>query len=96
MGMTARKRVRVVISGLVQGVFFRESTRRQAEALGVKGWVRNNPDGTVEAVFEGYPTQVDEAVRWCRRGPPGAEVEEVEVVEEPYRGEFDRFAIRYG
>jgi len=93
--MALKRRVRVVISGLVQGVFFRDSTRRQAERLGVTGWVRNLPDGRVEAVFEGDSARVGELVQWCHRGPPGAEVEEVGVVEEPYRGEFDRFAIRY-
>jgi acylphosphatase len=93
--MAPKQRVRVVVSGLVQGVFFRESTRRRADTLGITGWVRNNPDGTVEAVFEGYPRQVDELVQWCHRGPPGAEVEHVSVAQEPYRGEFDRFTIRY-
>jgi len=93
--MALKRRVRVVISGLVQGVFFRDSARRQAERLGVTGWVRNLPDGRVEAVFEGDSAWVRELVQWCHRGPPGAEVEEVSVVEEPYRGEFDRFAIRY-
>ncbi len=92
--MALKRRVRVVVYGLVQGVFFRQSTRRQAEALGVAGWVRNLPDGSVEAVFEGDAAAVGRLVEWCRRGPPGAEVEDVSVVEEPYRGEFSRFSIR--
>ena len=93
--MALKKRVRLVISGVVQGVFFRESTRRRAEALGLTGWVRNQPDGSVEAVAEGDARDVDELVRWCHRGPVGAEVDEVSVVAEPHRGEFGRFAIRY-
>ena len=59
------------------------------------GWVRNRPEGTVEGVFEGDRGAVDELVRWCHRGPIGAEVEDLAAVEEPYRGEFARFAIRY-
>jgi len=76
------KRVRVKIRGRVQGVFFRAETRARAESLGLSGWVRNARDGTVEAVFEGEPERVDSMVDWCRRGPGGARVEEVEVVEE--------------
>jgi acylphosphatase len=88
-----KKRVHVEVSGLVQGVFFRESTRRRAEARGVTGWVRNRADGSVEAVFEGEGADVDAVVVWCERGPLGAEVESVHDFEEPYRGEFDRFAV---
>ena len=75
-------RRRVVVSGRVQGVFFRDTTRQRAEAAGVAGWVRNTPDGTVEAVFEGEPGAVDELVEFCRRGPSGAEVAEIDVEEE--------------
>lgn len=71
-------RVRILVSGHVQGVFFRESTRRQAEALGVAGWVRNLPDGRVEALFEGSGPRVEELVLWCHRGPPAARVEAVQ------------------
>lgn len=73
-----RIRSHVWVSGLVQGVFFRESTRREAERLGVKGWVRNLPDGRVEAVFEGEAGPVAALVAWCRSGPPGARVEGLE------------------
>ena len=76
------KRVRVLVEGTVQGVWFRESTRREAERLGVRGWVRNLPDGRVEAVLEGEPGAVDAAVEWCRTGPPTARVEGVTVAEE--------------
>ena len=76
------KRVRVRIHGRVQGVFFRAETRSRAESLGLAGWVRNAPDGSVEALFEGDPVRVDSMVEWCRRGPSGAQVTEVEVFEE--------------
>jgi acylphosphatase len=76
------KRVRVRIHGRVQGVFFRAEARSRAESLGIAGWVRNAPDGSVEALFEGEPDQVDSMVEWCRHGPSGAHVTEVEVFEE--------------
>ena len=76
------KRVRVRIHGRVQGVFFRAEARSRAESLGIAGWVRNAPDGGVEAVLEGEPDRVDSMVEWCRRGPSGAHVTEVEVFEE--------------
>jgi acylphosphatase len=75
-----------VVSGRVQGVFFRDTTRRRAEAAGVAGWVRNTPEGAVEAVFEGLPEAVDELVEFCRRGPSRAEVAAVEVTEEEPEG----------
>ena len=76
-------RTRVVVSGRVQGVFFRDSIRRLAEQQGVAGWVRNTWDGTVEAVFEGEPDAVDRLVEFCRAGPSGARVEHVDVRTEP-------------
>ena len=76
------KRVRVRIHGRVQGVFFRAETRSRAESLGLAGWVRNAPNGSVEALFEGDPVRVDSMVEWCRRGPSGAHVNEIEVLEE--------------
>ena len=71
----------VVVSGRVQGVFFRDSTRREARRLGVTGWVRNCPDGTVQAHVEGSPEAVAEFVRWCREGPRHADVDDVRVGE---------------
>jgi acylphosphatase len=75
-------RKRVIVHGRVQGVFFRDTTRRTAESRGVSGWVRNNPDGSVEAVFEGSAEAVDAMVRFAREGPRGAVVEHVEVRDE--------------
>jgi len=77
---------RVLVRGRVQGVFFRASTRDVARRLGVDGWVRNLPDGRVEAVFEGAPDAVAEAERFCASGPPGAHVEAVEARDEPVEG----------
>jgi acylphosphatase len=80
------ERKRVVVRGRVQGVFFRDSTRRQAEAHGVAGWVRNRSDGAVEAAFEGEPDAVRAMLDFVREGPPGAFVEDVEVSEEQPQG----------
>jgi acylphosphatase len=76
------KRMRVVVHGHVQGVFFRDTMRRQAASRGVAGWVRNRPDGAVEAVFEGEPDAVEAMVAFCHEGPRGARVDRVEVSEE--------------
>jgi acylphosphatase len=84
--MSETVRRRVVVHGRVQGVFFRDSTRRQADSLGVAGWVRNRPDGTVEAIFEGEPDVVEQMMAWARRGPRGAEVTHVDETDEPPEG----------
>lgn len=81
------KRVRVVMSGCVQGVFFRAETAARARSLGLSGLVRNRPDGAVEAVFEGDEERVETLVRWCERGPTGARVDSVSVEPEEVRGE---------
>jgi acylphosphatase len=83
----------IVVRGFVQGVFFRDSVRRLASSLGVSGWVRNTGDGAVEAVFEGEPDAVDRLVDFCRRGPRGAEVGDVELNEETVEG-LSGFSIR--
>jgi acylphosphatase len=90
--VSERIRRRVVVHGRVQGVFFRDSVRQRARARGVDGLVRNRPDGTVEAVFEGPPDAVDALVRFCETGPRGARVSRVEVAEEPPEG-LDGFGI---
>jgi acylphosphatase len=76
----------VIVHGHVQGVFFGDTTRRQATARDVAGWVRNNHDGTVEAVFEGEPDAVDAMVRFAHEGPRGAVVQRVDVIEEQPEG----------
>jgi acylphosphatase len=81
------ERRRVIVRGAVQGVFFRDSCRRNALAAGVTGWVRNCSDGSVEAVFEGDPRAVQDLCDWCRQGPEQARVDDVQVVSEHLRGE---------
>ena len=87
------KRVRVVVSGRVQGVFFRVECERRARELGVAGFVRNLADGRVEATFEGPDDAVEGALAWCREGPPWAKVESVEATAEPPVGERE-FRVR--
>ena len=87
-------RIHVLVSGKVQGVFFRSSTKDKAEKSGLSGWVRNLTDGRVEAVFEGEKEDVDKMVDWCKKGPEGARVTGVEVFTEEYKGEFTGFLLR--
>ena len=87
------KRVHVRIHGHVQGVFFRAETRSRASSLGLGGFIRNLPDGSVEAAFEGDAARVDSMLEWCRRGPSGARVERVDVEWEEPSGD-DRFVVR--
>lgn len=89
-----RVRVRCVISGVVQGVWFRESTRERAESEGVAGWVKNLPSGEVEAVFEGSRGAVEDVVRWCHHGPIAAKVERVVATEEAPKGETGFRVVR--
>lgn len=89
-------RAHVFVSGGVQGVLFRYETRREADRRNVTGWVRNLPDGRVEAVFEGEKSGVEELIDFCREGPPGARVKNVEVRWEEYTGAFEGFRVRYG
>ncbi len=89
------QRLHVVISGRVQGVAFRAATRRTALLKNLTGWVRNSPDGSVEAVFEGKEADVADMLAWCRRGPPASRVSLVAVTEEQYTGEFAEFTIRF-
>jgi acylphosphatase len=91
--MSDAARRRVVVHGRVQGVFFRDTCRRQADARGVAGWITNRPDGAVEAVFEGNPADVAALVEFCRHGPSGAEVRSVEESSEEPEG-LSGFRIR--
>lgn len=86
-------RRRVLVSGLVQGVFFRDTCRRVATQAGVAGWVRNLPDGRVEAVFEGAAEAVERMVAWARQGPARARIDELSVTDEPAGG-LTGFRIR--
>ncbi len=95
VNMAKQVSARVIISGRVQGVFFRLETQHAAERFGVFGWVRNRPDSTVEAVFEGEQQAVDAVLQWCKEGPNLAVVKNVEVNWQDYSGEFERFDITY-
>ncbi len=93
--MTEKIRVHIFVSGRVQGVFFRDSMRRRAKNLEIKGWVRNLPEGRVEAVFEGEKEKVEQIINWAKKGPILAKVENLRVELEEHKGEFDDFKIRY-
>lgn len=92
---TELKRAHVYVSGRVQGVYFRAATRDTARRYGVAGWVRNLPDGRVEAVFEGPAEAVDRCVAWCHQGPPGAIVRDVAVSWESPAKDLTGFNITY-
>ena len=89
-------RARIYVSGRVQGVFFRSETRDEAVKKNVTGWVKNLPNGRVEAVFEGEKEDVEEVIEFCKRGPPGARVTKVDVHWQNFTGEFQNFNIKYG
>ena len=89
------KKNHVVIEGKVQGVFFRANMQRVARSLDLAGWVRNLPDGRVEAVVEGAENNMAAMLDWCRQGPPYAAVRQGEVTEQPYSGDYTDFSIRY-
>jgi acylphosphatase len=88
-----KTRAHVFIKGKVQGVYYRQNTKQVATEHRVTGWVCNLSDGRVEAVFEGYRTDVENVIEWCHRGPPNSRVDEVDVRFEKYCGEFATFNI---
>ena len=93
--MEKKIRAHALISGRVQGVFFRMETKRAADKHAVCGWVRNLPDGRVEAVFEGDKESVEAVLKWCGHGPSHASVTHVDVRRQDYTGEFEIFDITY-
>lgn len=93
--MQKKIRVHIFVSGIVQGVFFRYWTQKVTAKLGLKGWVRNLPDGRVEILVEGDKEKTKELLEWVKKGPPAARVENLELNYEDYKGEFDCFEIRY-
>lgn len=88
-----RSRASIRVTGRVQGVWYRQSTKKAAEQHGIFGWVRNNPDGSVSAVFEGEQNAVQALIDWCRQGPPAARVTELELEWQPPSGEFSEFRV---
>ena len=93
--MEEKARVHLIISGRVQGVCFRAETQRAAKTFGVSGWVRNKPDGTVEAIAQGAKTDVISLINWCKTGPPLSDVEKVDVTWQACHGESSEFDINY-
>ena len=89
------KRIHLLVDGRVQGVYFRQGMMETAEKNNVLGWVRNLPNNKVEAILEGHDSNVDAVVEWARFGPAGAVVQELQVIEEKYVGEFSDFEIHY-
>ena len=92
---STKSRAHVFVSGKVQGGYFRQNTKQTATRHKVVGWVRNMPDGRVEAIFEGDEVAVNEVIKWCHIGPPKASVQDVNVKFEKYIGEFADFNINY-
>lgn len=90
-----KKQVRVIIQGKVQGVFYRASTRRTADALGITGWVKNMPDQTVHALFQGNPDTLHQMIQWCKKGPAGSRVDRVLCEDQEVTTEYENFKILY-
>lgn len=90
-----QKRWHILVSGIVQGVYYRASTEGQAKEIGLTGYARNLPDGRVEIVAEGTDQQLLQLKAWCHQGPPAASVDAVEVSEQSATGEFSEFGVRY-
>jgi acylphosphatase len=90
-----KTRVHLVISGLVQGVFFRHYTRKYAIQYKLTGWVKNRPDGKVEAIFEGDERNIELMIDWCRSGPPAAQIADVDIIREEPTNTFPEFRIIY-
>lgn len=93
--MSDKIRAHIFVSGRVQGVYYRSNTKKIAEKLDLKGWVKNLPDGRVEIICEGEKEKIEKIIRWAKRGPLLAKVNGVEVNWEEYQGEFKGFEIRY-
>ena len=90
-----KSRIHVFVSGRVQGVFFRYETRKTAKDLGIKGWVRNLPDGRVEVIAEVDKDKIDNLIEFLKKGTPAARIDKVDVETEEYQNEFEDFTIKY-
>ena len=93
--MKEKVRAHIIFSGFVQGVFFRANTRKKAKELEVTGWIKNSPSGKVEAVFEGERDRIQKIIEWAKKGPQGAQVDDLELDWQEYRDEFNNFEIKY-
>lgn len=87
--------VKVIIEGMVQGVFYRASTRDRAQMLGLNGWVKNMPDRTVHALFQGSPDTIDQMIEWCWQGSPASRVDHVHTEQQEPEKDFIDFKVRY-
>ena len=90
-----KARARVLVSGLVQGVFFRSYAVEEARSLNLTGWVKNRWDGRVEVLMEGDKEDINKMIAWLREGPPTAQVSDIEITWEKYSGEFNYFSVKY-
>jgi len=90
-----KMRVHIFVSGRVQGIFFRENTKKKAEKLAISGWVKNLRDGRLEAIFEGDRENIEKMVNWAKKGPIWAKIDDFSLVWEDYLGQFKDFEIRY-
>ncbi len=93
--MSEKVRVHIIVSGQVQGVFFRDYTQKKAQSLGITGWVKNLPDGKVEIVLEGEKERINQMINWIKVGPPLAKVTNLEIEWQKCQEEFDHFEIKY-
>jgi len=93
--MAEKIKAHILVSGIVQGVFFRAETQRKARQLGLTGWVKNLDDSRVEAVFEGEKNKVEQMIEWAKKGPSGAFVAHLELKWEKSQDEFNSFEVRY-
>jgi acylphosphatase len=93
MLMSQAVRAHIIVTGLVQGVYYRVTTRQEARTLGITGWVKNRPDGSVEAVMEGEKERVAQLINWCRQGPQDSQVSGVHVEWGNFIGEYQDFRI---
>ena len=93
--MNMKKQLHIIVSGRVQGVFFRANAQKQARKLNLKGWCKNLPDRTVEILLEGEESQLEKFLVWCRKGPMFARVDNIETKWKRATGEFNLFSIRY-
>ena len=91
--MKMKSRIHIFVSGKVQGVFFRENTRKKAAEFGLSGFVRNLPNGKVEAVFEGDKEKIEKIIQWIKKGPETAQIENIEIDWQNYQEEFINFEI---
>lgn len=93
--MSNISQIKIIVEGMVQGVFYRASTRDAAQKLGVKGWVKNMPDRTVHALFQGDPETLEKMINWCRQGPPASRVDNVHTETIEVKKEYNTFEVRY-